>query len=154
MNPQRNQISKWLLLMTWFLSLQKVREVKSFPHPGTTSLLNSAYEKKKENKKQKKTLKLEDLDKVHLTSKRNDNKGFLGGLHLGSARGEFFFITWMCHFNLINSRRGETDMEKYLKLCNALLSSGTVVSFKKEFLFSVLSCQVCSGQQMYCVCYT
>lgn len=60
---------------------------------------------------------LEDLGKVHLTSKRDYGKGFLDFFYTYSfmfrfCTREVLFVTRMCHFNLINSEGGETGIEK------------------------------------------
>lgn len=145
MSPQRNQISKWLLLMTWFTSLQRAREGSCLSNLSPRSLLNSCLGKNK--------TKLEDLCKVHLTSKTDKGESFLGCLYLGSAQGEFFFVTWMCHFNLINSRRGKTGIEKCLKPCTALhLVLAQWVLKRKAVLFWVLSSQFCSAEQTRIEC--
>lgn len=67
--------------------------------------------------KKKKTKKLEDLGKVHLTSKRDYGKGFLDFFYtyifmFRFCTREVLFVTRMCHFNLINSEGGETGIEK------------------------------------------
>lgn len=79
---------------------------------------------------------LEDLCKVHLTSRADvSTKNILECLYLGSAQGElFFFITWICPFNLINSRRRETGIEKCGKH-NASINRHNGVSEERGFIF-------------------
>lgn len=50
------------------------------------------------------------------------------------------FITWICHFNLINTRRRETDIEKCVKPCTMLQLTGTMDCYKNGALFSALLC--------------
>lgn len=50
------------------------------------------------------------------------------------------FITWICHFNLINSRRREPGIEKCAKHCTMLQLTGTMDCYKNAALFSALLC--------------
>lgn len=97
------------------LQLCRVREMSCFPNSGPTSLLDALCL----GKKKKKTPNLRICARFTWLVKRWRQKFSRMFIFRFCPRG-VLFITWMCHFNLINSRRGETGVEKCLKHCTML----------------------------------